>query len=271
MRLVAPVQVDDHRRQALERARARERPGVERASRDELARELERELLGARVVTADQRVLVGCLLVEVGRGDRMQARRDRARAPCPARARRGCAPRGRAARRLPCETRSRWRRRAAASRRAPRRPRDAVSSAASALTASTTRSAPRTASSFVAPLMRPPPSSSAASRARSASREPMTTSSSPSATEPARERAAEAAGAAEDGDPHAGVPAACTVAAARRRAALDIRHQRLRDDRAAQTGHRRARRVGLVDDEHVDQALVATPRRARASSRRQAG
>ena len=38
--------------------------------------------------------------------------------------------------------------------------------------------------------------------------------------QPARERAAEAAGAAEDRDPHAGVPAACTVAAARRRAAL---------------------------------------------------
>ena len=36
--LVAPVQVDDHRRHPLERARARERAGVERAAGDDLAR-----------------------------------------------------------------------------------------------------------------------------------------------------------------------------------------------------------------------------------------
>ena len=59
---VAPVQVDDHRRQAFERTRARERAGVERAAGDERRRELERELLRARVVTADERVLVGRLV-----------------------------------------------------------------------------------------------------------------------------------------------------------------------------------------------------------------
>ena len=54
VRLVAAVQVDDHRGQALERAGARERAGVERAAGDELAGELERELLRVRVVAADR-------------------------------------------------------------------------------------------------------------------------------------------------------------------------------------------------------------------------
>ena len=43
--LVAPVQVDDHRGQPFERPRARERARVERASSNDLAGQLERELL----------------------------------------------------------------------------------------------------------------------------------------------------------------------------------------------------------------------------------
>ena len=89
VRLVAAVQVHDHRRQALERAGARERAGVERAARDELAGELERELLRGRVVAADQGVLLGRRRVEVRRRDRMQAGGDRARGRAPARAPRG--------------------------------------------------------------------------------------------------------------------------------------------------------------------------------------
>ena len=48
VRLVAPVHVHDHGGHPLERARARERAGVERAAGDEPAGELERELLRAR-------------------------------------------------------------------------------------------------------------------------------------------------------------------------------------------------------------------------------
>ena len=89
VRLVAPVQVDDHRRHPLERARARERAGVERAAADELAGELERQLLRLGVVAADQGVLIGLRLVEVRGGDRMQAGCDRRLHELPARARRG--------------------------------------------------------------------------------------------------------------------------------------------------------------------------------------
>ena len=180
MRFVATVQVDDHRGQPFERPGARERPGVERAAGDDPRGKLERERLRLRVVAAEQCILVGRLLVEVRRGDRMQARDYRpfdlvldalGEAPCVWI--RQCA-----------DTLAELdRRRDREQRRVAERPRDrarAVSSAPSALTASTTRSAPRTASSFVPPVT-PAPSSSAVSRARAASREPITISSAPTA------------------------------------------------------------------------------------------
>src|SRR5262249_6228872 len=56
--LVLPVHVDDHRGHSLERARVRERAGVDRAPADEVLTELEHELLRIAVVAADQDVLV---------------------------------------------------------------------------------------------------------------------------------------------------------------------------------------------------------------------
>src|SRR5437899_1663457 len=67
MALVPPVEVDDHRRRALERTRARERSGVERAPRYDLAGELERELFRIVVVAADERIAV-CFAVRKRRG-----------------------------------------------------------------------------------------------------------------------------------------------------------------------------------------------------------
>ena len=215
---VAAVQVDDHRRQPLERAGARERAGVERAAGDDLRRQRERELLRARVVAADERVLVGRRLLEVRGGDRVETGDDRRPDERPGCARRASGASGSG--RTPSfanasAARDREQRRLARAR--PRSSR-AVSSAASALTASTARSAPRTASSFAAPRTR---AAELAPRlaARSASREPITTSSSPAVDEPRGERAAEAAGAAEDRDPHASAPAASRTARARRRRA----------------------------------------------------
>ena len=46
--LVALVEIDDHGRQPLERARARQRPGVERTAGDDLRRQLQRERLRRR-------------------------------------------------------------------------------------------------------------------------------------------------------------------------------------------------------------------------------
>ena len=57
MRLVAAIQVDDHRRQAFERSRAGERAGVDGAPGDDPRRQLQRELLRRAVVAADERVL----------------------------------------------------------------------------------------------------------------------------------------------------------------------------------------------------------------------
>ena len=82
--LVAAVQVHDHRRQALERARARERAGVERAAGDELRRELERELL------------------RIARRRRRRTRPRRAAPP------RGSRPRSSAGRRRPAPSTSSW-------------------------------------------------------------------------------------------------------------------------------------------------------------------
>ena len=97
--LVPLVHVDDDGRQALERAGARERAGVERASGREPRGELERGCLRVGVVAADEGVLVGRAIgPEARRGERVEPRDDRARPPRPGFARR--------ARRLP-----RWERR----------------------------------------------------------------------------------------------------------------------------------------------------------------
>src|SRR2546429_2216345 len=72
------VDVQDHRGHRLERPRVGERAGVESPAADESARELERGLLRALVVAADQRVLIRQLVRgEIDRGDRLQARGDR--------------------------------------------------------------------------------------------------------------------------------------------------------------------------------------------------
>ena len=136
--------------------------------------------------------------------------------PCPARARRALRASGSGSDADSLAKLDRARdARAAASRRAPPATARAVSSAASALTASTARSAPRTASSFVAPVMRPPPSSSRrAPRALGVARADHDVVLA-ERDEPRRERAAEAAGAAEDRDPHAGAPAASSTVARR--------------------------------------------------------
>jgi hypothetical protein len=76
VRLVAAVQVDDHRGQPFEGASACERARIERAPGDELSRELERELLRRGIVSAHERVLVGRLR-EVRRRNRMQSCDDR--------------------------------------------------------------------------------------------------------------------------------------------------------------------------------------------------
>ena len=176
---VAAVQVDDHRGQALERARARERAGVERAPADELAGKPERELLRRGVVAADECVLVRRGRVEVARGDRVQTGDDRARDERPGRARRASVASGSGrtpSRRERERARDReQRRRAERVRRASR----AVSSAASAATASTARSTPATASSLTAPVDAAPSCARAGARARAPSREPITISSSP--------------------------------------------------------------------------------------------
>ena len=136
----------------------------------------------------------------------------------------------------------------------------AVSSAPSAFTASTTRSTPRTASSFVAPVapshrarvqLRPRLDRRRASRSRRRLRRPRGAR---------RERPAEAAGAAEHRDPHAGAPAASSTAAANRRAASASCIS------VCATTTRTATRpirfyVCLVDHERVDQTRRNTLRR----------
>ena len=76
MRLVALVHVHDHGRHALERPGARERACVDGVAGDEARGELERQLLGRRVVAADERVLVRRRLGQVRRGERVEARYD---------------------------------------------------------------------------------------------------------------------------------------------------------------------------------------------------
>ena len=149
---IALVQVDDHGRHPLERAGARERAGVERAPGDEPLRKLQRERLRVRVVTADERVLVGRLVRAERRRPRASAApRERDPRARPGRARRarcasgeGSTPTG--ANRSSDATES-----TGVEPIAPERSR-AVSSAASAFVARTTRSTACTASSFAAPL-----------------------------------------------------------------------------------------------------------------------
>src|SRR5262249_46886491 len=71
--LVALVQVDDHRRQSLQRPRASQRPGVESAARNDLPGELERQRLGVGVVAADEGVFVRTAVRELPRGERGEA------------------------------------------------------------------------------------------------------------------------------------------------------------------------------------------------------
>ena len=264
VRLVAPVQVHDHGRQPFERARARERAGVERPAGDELRGELERELLRARVVAADE------------------ARPRRAAR------RRGSRPRSSGARRRPGASTSSWIRsaseRASGSGRTPSFAKAsalatersgvspsapatarAVSSAASALTASTARSAPRTASSLLAPasrLRRAPAPSHARARGRASRSRPR--------PRRARRAAPQARGRSSrfrrGSRPSRGAPAASSTSRARRRrASSSLISVRVTTGRTP-AGQLR-RRIRLVDHERVDQARVAAGhvRRRRAA------
>ena len=235
VRLVAAVQVHDHRRQPLERPRARERARIERAAGDELRGELERELLRVGVVAADERVLLRRRLVEVRGGDRVEPRDDRAGDdvldPLGERARVRVGPDAALAR-------TRGRSRPRSSGVAPSAPAisRAVSSAASALTASTARSTPRDRVARSSAPRRPAPSSAAAAPRTAASREPITTSSSPSAT-----RRAASARPKLPVPPRIATltrrpPAASSTARASRRRASVVGHQRPRDDRAHAVG-----------------------------------
>ena len=271
VRLVAPVQVHDHRRQPLERARARERAGVERAAGDDLARRARARAAFAsgsspqtsasssggassRFAAAiewrpgDDRPAHDVLdplgeraRVRIGPDAVLRERRARSR-PRAAASRRA-RPRSRAR----CRARRRPSPRARRGRRRGRRPR-----------------------SSRRPLVR-------RARRRSpahalASREPITTSSSPSATS----RAASAR-------PKLPVPpriATLTPTRPRRRRARALRepargarvvaHQRLRARRARTPPGKLGRRVRLVDHERVDQARVAAGDVRRATSRRRA-
>ena len=154
------------------RARGRRRASPASASASSFAR---------GVVAADERVLVRRRLVEVRRGDRVEARRRPGPRRGPGSARRASARPGRAARR----PREREVARDGEERRLAergRRPRGRCRARPSAFTASTARSAPRDGLARSSRPRRAGPSSAAAARARAASREPITTSSSPSAT-----------------------------------------------------------------------------------------
>ena len=182
VRAVAAVQVHDHRGQPLERAGARERAGVERATGDDLRRERERELLRRRVVAADERVLVRRRRVEVRGRDRVEPRDDGPGDERPGSARRASGRPDRAARRprengevaRDREERRRPERRRDRARRsrAPRRPSPRARRGRRRATASLVRRA----------LRRAAPSSAAVALARASSREPITISSSPAAT-----------------------------------------------------------------------------------------
>ena len=270
MRLVAPVQVDDHRRHPLERAGARERPGVERRPPTSLPGELDRKLLRAgdrRRRSARPRP--ERVRLEVRRGDRMQARRHGRRPRRPARAPPGSDASGSGS--MP-DSLAELDRAGDAEQRCRRRARRQGGVRSRVPHPPSPRGRPdrlrRQHCSFVAPVM--PRAAELGGRlpcARSSSREPMTTSSPPSATS----RAASAR-------PKLPVPpriATLTRAhrrsgpptAASFRAALSSDISVLVTSCLLQAGHRTARLVGLVDHEHVDQVPRNTTRRAPASFR----
>ena len=133
----------------------------------------------------------------------------------------------------------------------------AVSTAASALTASRTRSTPRTASSFGRPLR-----SERRRRLARALRVARADHDLDARVDEAlRHRLPEAARPADDRDPHAAAPS--TVSASRRDASRSVISVCV----TILPHGERPRRVGLVDDERVDQARVAARhvRRSRAA------
>ena len=254
VRLVAAVHVHDHRRQPLERARARERARVERAAGDELAGQLRARAPSRR---------------------RRRRRRTRPRRAVPA-ARFAAAIEWSPAATGAATTS--WMRsaseRASGSGRTPsfakRRSLATESSGVCAECRATALARRSAASAFdrehdevgaangvvVRRARCTPPSSAAAARARSASREPITTSSSPIAT--SRPASARPNGPVPPTiailTPAA--PAASSTAAGEAAARVVVAHQRPRDDGAHPAGQL-GRRVGLVDDERVDQTRVA--------------
>ena len=260
MRLVALVHVHDHGGHALERARARERPAVDRAARDEPSRRARAPAPSPRrrrrrrtrprpaAASASFAAASECSPAATGTsssscdplGDRRGLRRRASRRPARRRARR--------------------RPRAPASSRSTGAGRARSSSAASAFTAKSdevdaangvvvVRTLARLATARQ-PRARAP---RRASRSRLDAQRRRGASRAPGRSCPFRRRRRPSCG---------GCRARSRPAA---RDAAQVGHQRLRDDRAG----RRARPagVGLVDDERVDQPRVAGRDVRRASCR----
>ena len=246
VRLVALVHVHDHRRQPLERAGARERPAVDRAARGDPLRQLEHERLRVGVVAAHERVLLRRLVgAEVPRGERVEARDDRAVEPSWIRAAIdvasavGSTPPGvnvssaatESTGVVPIASRSS----------------SAVSSVASAFVARTTRSA-RPGGVRVRRALGPDlgacrPGALGVARADH--------DVVPRLDEAPRERGAEAARAADDGDLHAA--ASSTVSASRAAATRSVISVSVTTSGTVGLGGS----VRRVDHERVDQARVA--------------
>ena len=216
------------------RACARSRAGPASSARPatSFAGQLERELLRVGVVAADERVLVGRLGGEVRGRDRVQARRR------PARRRRSWIALGERARvgvgphavlREAEHARDREQRRR---RRARRRPRAPCRARPSALTASTARSAPRTASSLVAPRRTPPSSAAVARRALGVARADHDLVLA-ERDEPRRERAAEAARCRRGSRPSRGRAGGVEHVLGEPAPRVGVAHQRPRHDRRA--------------------------------------
>ena len=173
---IPAVQIDDHRRHPFEGARGRERPGVERPPCDELRRPARAPgpwPAGRR--RRSRASSSGGAASRFGGGDRVQAGDDRRATTSWTRSARlrasgsGSAPTPFANAIALATDRS------GVSPSASTQLRGRCRAPPSALTASTTRSTPRTASSFDAPLTRRRRARSPSPRARPASREPMTT------------------------------------------------------------------------------------------------
>ena len=263
VRLVAPVDVDDHRRHALERAGVRERAGVERAARRRggrraRARAPSRRRRRRRRARPRRAARAGEVrrprAVQPG-GDRRGDERRRPRSASERASASGHARRlGRSAARSRRESTGVSPIASASSR--------AVSSAASDFVASTTRSTPRTASSFAPPsdaelaprsarplgVARADHDLVARARSRSASARPKLpvppTIATLIAAPPPLERGLGHAGAARSAS-----PISVRVTIGRTPASSSLV------------------RVRLVDHERVDQALRSSRRRAPASCR----